>query len=107
MKWLEETRATRRSLAEVGLMTVVREVFSNRLKMTYAEADDTFGPGWKGMVQALERAGLLCVQMGKTKIMLSVIAAGDRKRARISRTQTQKRAFSRFEKKIKEEIFEA
>ena len=98
MKWLEETRATRRSLAEVGLMTVVREVFGNRLAMTYAEADDTLGPGWRGVVQALERAGLLRSSMGKSSFALSIVTMGDRKRARISRIQAQKRAIGKFEK---------
>lgn len=107
MKWLEETRATRRSLAEVGLMTVVREVFGNRLTMTYAEADDTLGPGWKGVVRALERAGQLRSIMGKTSFTLSVVAPGDRKRARLKRTQRLMRDLNKFEQKIREGTFEA
>lgn len=107
MKWLEETRATRRSLAEVGLMTIVREVFANRLTMTYAEADDTLGPGWKGVVRALERAGQLRLKMGKSSFTLSIVATGDRKRAKLKRTQQLMRDFHKFERKIREGIFEA
>lgn len=104
MKWLEETRATRRRLAEVGLMVIIREVFSNRLTMTYTEADDIFGPGWRGLVRALESAGLLHAQMANMSFTLSVVASGDRKRTRLKRTQKLARDFEKFEDKIKEGI---
>ena len=43
MKWLAEIRATRRSLAEIGLLVVVREVFRNRCEMQWHDADETLG----------------------------------------------------------------
>ena len=46
MKWLAEIRATRRSLAEIGLLVVVREVFRNNCEMQWNDADETLGSGW-------------------------------------------------------------
>ena len=57
MKWLTETRATRRSLAEIGMLVVIREVFGNALAMTRREADDTLGPGWMALAKELDKAG--------------------------------------------------
>lgn len=85
MKWLQEIRATRRSLAEIGLLVVVREVFRNRFEMTMTEADETLGAGWAAHAKALAKAGMLRLEHNGLWLLMSVVAPGDGKRARSRR----------------------
>ena len=79
MKWLQEIRATRRSLAEIGLLVVVREVFRNRFEMTMTEADETLGAGWAAHAKALAKAGMLRLEHNGLWLLMSVVAPGDGK----------------------------
>lgn len=100
MKWLEEVRATRRTLTEIGLMVVVREVFANRFSMAPKMADDTLGTGWRAVAERLGRAGMMEVAVGRT-VRLRVVAPGDRKRARCRSIGRKNRAMARFEARVK------
>lgn len=104
MKWLTETRATRRSLAEIGMLVVVREVFGNALAMTRREADDTLGPGWMALAKELDKAGVVKLHLTGERVRMSVVAAGDRRRERSRKAQCLKRAVDQFER---ERIFES
>jgi hypothetical protein len=95
-KWLSEVRATRYSLAEIGLLVVVREVFANKLAMTPVQADETLGPGWMACATSLAKRGVLRYRKG-TLVMMSVAAPGDVKRERCRRLSRKSRAVKKFE----------
>ena len=80
MSWIEETRLTRRPLEEIGLATIVREHFHNRLEMSYSNAFEVLGLGWEQKAEALRKAGILRYERTGNKVSMSVIAPGDRKR---------------------------
>lgn len=96
-KWLSEVRATRCSLAEIGLMVVVREVYANKLAITPVQADETLGPGWMSAAASLARRGVLRYTRGRTLVMMRVVASGDAKRERCRRIGRKNRAVKRFE----------
>lgn len=97
MKWLTEIRATRRSLAEIGLLTVVREVFGNSLALTSIQADETLGAGWRMLAEALRKAGMLRFSERRGVVAMSVAAPGDRKRERCRKLGRKGRAIRKFE----------
>jgi hypothetical protein len=101
MKWLAEIRATRRSLAEIGLLVVVREVFRNRCEMQWHDADETLGPGWAVHAKALAKAGMLNLQHDGLSVRMSVIAPGDKKRERLRKLGTIARWENRIGKQLK------
>ena len=103
MKWLTETRATRRSLAEIGMLVVVREVFGNKLAITRQQADETLGRGWMALAKGLAKAGVVKLQITGERVRMSVVAAGDRRRERSRKAQSLKRAITQFER---ERLFE-
>jgi len=96
MKWLAEIRATRRSLAEIGLLVVVREVFRNNCEMKWNDADDTLGPGWAVHARALAKAGMLNLEHDGLSVRMSVVAPGDKKRERSRKLGT----IARWENRI-------
>ena len=100
MKWLTEIRATSRSLAEIGLMTVVREVFGNSLALTSIQADETLGAGWRAIAEALRKAGMLRFSERRGSVAMSVAAPGDTKRERSRMLVRKGRAISKFEERI-------
>lgn len=97
MKWLTEIRASRCSLAEIGLLVVVRVVFKNNLEMSCADADETLGPGWATLARGLAKAGMLRVQHNGLWVRMCVVAPGDRKRERCNNTMRCKRAIKKLE----------
>ena len=97
MKWLAEIRATRRSLAEIGLLVVVRITFRNKFEMSCADADETLGPGWYSIAAALVKAGMLKVQHNGLWVRMSVAAPGDWKRERCKNIMRRKRAIKKLE----------
>ena len=102
MKWLEEIRATRRNLEEIGLLTVVREIFSNRFVSTPQAADETLGIGWYSIARRLAKAGLMELRITGTglegRIEMSVVAPGDQKRVRCKRLGKLLRTIKHFER---------
>ena len=97
MKWLAEIRATRRSLAEIGLLVVVREVFGNDFALTPIQADETLGHGWMQLAEALRRAGMIRVEKGRSIIRMNVVAPGDKKRESCRKLGRKGRAIRKFE----------
>ena len=97
MKWLTEIRATRRSLAEIGLLVVVREVFGNDFALTPVQADETLGRGWRPLADGLRRSGMLRVEKGRSVVRMSVVAPGDKKREKCRRLGRKCRAIRKFE----------
>ena len=109
MKWLEEIKATRRSLPEIGLLTVVREVFHNQLSISIAEADDIFGAGWRSLAEKLRLSGTLEFRISgnsaASRDQMRVIAKGDGRRKRSKKAQMLKRGMNSFEQRITEGTF--
>ena len=97
MKWLTEIRATRRSLAEIGLLVVVREVFGNDFALTVVQADETLGHGWRPLAEALRGAGMLRIEQCRSIIRMSVVAPGDKKRESCRKLGRKCRAIRKFE----------
>ena len=97
MKWLAEIRASRRSLAEIGLLVVVRVAFRNKLEMSCADADETLGPGWATIARDLAKAGMLRVLHNGLWVRMSIVAPGDRKRERCKNIMRRKRAIKNLE----------
>ena len=102
MKWLEETMATRRSLAEIGLLTVVREVFGGKVDISSAEAYDTLGQGWAETAERLRKDGLIRMRRHAGRVAIIFVAPGDRKRERSRKAIRLARARARFEKGLAE-----
>jgi len=97
MKWLAEIRATRRSLAEIGLLVVVRVIFRNSFEMQWKDADETLGEGWANHAKALAKDGMLHLSHDGLWVRMKVVAPGDRKRERSRRLGK----LARFEKTLK------
>ncbi len=98
MKWLTEIRASRCTLAEIGLLITVREVFRNKLEMTWSEAYDTLGHGWDAIAKKLQRAGMLKLEHNGQWMRMWVTAPGDWKRKRCRDIMRRKRAKERASK---------
>lgn len=98
MKWLTEIRASRYTLAEIGLLITVREIFRNKLEMTWTEADDTLGVGWSNIAKKLQRAGMLKLEHNGQWMRMWVTAPGDWKRKRSRDIMRRKRAKQRASK---------
>ena len=103
MRWLSEIRATRRSMAEIGLLIIVREIFKNRMEMTFDEANDTLGTDWAKTAKRLQSAGMLKVEHDGLNVRLWVAAPGDRKRERSKRLMARLRAMRKLEKNFADE----
>jgi hypothetical protein len=103
LKWLSEIRATRRSLAEIGLLIIIREIFKNNLEMSLEDADETLGSGWMGTAKRLSNAGMITVTHDGLHIRMRVDAPGDRKRERTRRLMARLRAMRRLEECFKVE----
>lgn len=99
MKWLTEIRATRRSLAEIGLLVVVREVFGNDFALTPVQADETLGHGWRPLAEALRKAGMMRIESGRSVVRMSVVAPGDKKRESCRKLGRKGRAIRKFEER--------
>lgn len=89
MDWSDEVRLGKFGDAEAGLLCKVRLTFRNRFDGLATDADDVFGPGWPGRVERLRRAGVLRVERAGDRVVLTVVAVGDRKRE-IVRNATRK-----------------
>jgi len=97
MKWLTEIRATRRSLAEIGLLVLVRIAFRNNFEMSCADADETLGPNWYAIANALVKAGMLKLQHNGLWVRMRVAAPGDWKRERCRNIMRRRRATKKLE----------
>jgi len=106
-KWLSEIRATRRSLAEIGLLIIVREIFKNKLEMTVEEANSTLGTNWMTTAQRLKKDGLLQVAHDGLYLRMWVDAPGDKKRERCRRLMARLCAIRRLEARYSREAAEA
>ena len=80
MNWSAEVRLSRFGDGEEGRLTKIRLTFKNRFEGLVTDGEDVFGPGWLGRVETLRRAGVLRVERTDVRIVLTVVAPGDRKR---------------------------
>lgn len=102
MNWLEEIRATRFTLEEVGLLALIRLQFKNRLAVHKREANEVLTNNWRTLVDTLHKKGVLGVSWTEWYIILSVKCPGDKRRA-AKRRWAQKAKNSKTRKTKNEE----
>jgi hypothetical protein len=101
MAWFDEiAHLFRRPMAEIGFVFFVREKMRNDLQLTADELRQILGPGWFSTVDNLRRSGIISLKLTDKVYKLSVVAPGDKKRARCRAIGRMNRSFSRLEKNI-------
>ena len=93
MNWSDEIRMSRFKDSEAGMLAKIRLTFKIRFEGLETDADDVFGVGWPGRAETLRRAGVLRVErLSGRRLVLAVIAPGDRKRETVKRATIKYRA---------------
>ena len=99
-KWFEEVRLSSRPLAEIGAAFYIREMLGNRCLVNKWDLKAVFGDGYADLLESLRRAGMLEVEAVGSKLRLSIVAPGDKKRRRCRKLVQTNRAVKKFEKRI-------
>jgi hypothetical protein len=104
MAWFDEMiQLFRRPIGEIGFAFLVREKMHNELVISSDELRQILGAEWQTVVENLRKAGIMTVEMVGKNYKLSVVAPGDKKRARCRAIGRKNRSFSKFEKSILKE----
>lgn len=82
MNWLQEIRATRLTLEEVGLLALIRLQFKNRYSVHVRDIKEVLGEKYESLLGGLCRKGILHIERTTYWIILSVRCPGDKERAR-------------------------
>lgn len=83
MDWSDEIRLSRFTDDEAGMLAKIRLTFKNMFVGTVRDAEDVFGAGWKTRADALRRYNAIAVSIASGRVIMTVVAPGDRKRANV------------------------